>query len=91
MLCPGRACHRDWEALYAGAIPILDWDDSDAMADLYAGLPVLRVRDWRNVTPDLLRSHLAHVHDTRHTINVNKLYLPYWIRQVTAHAFPGEG
>ena len=45
----GRACHREWEALSAGAIPLVDWDASPAMAELYAGLPVVRVKDWREV------------------------------------------
>ena len=40
----GRACHREWEALSAGAIPLVDWDASPAMAELYSGLPVVRTR-----------------------------------------------
>ena len=49
----GRACHREWEALSAGAIPLVDWDASPAMAELYSGLPVVRVKDWREVNAGL--------------------------------------
>ena len=86
----GRACHRDWEALYAGAVPVLDWDASQHMAALYDGLPVLRVKDWRDVTRPLLDAYWAHLDAHRDDLDVAKLYMPYWIRKLTAHAFPGE-
>ena len=78
----GRACHRDWEALAAGAIPLLDWDASPAMADLYRHLPVVRVRDWRGVTPAFLGRELARI-EADAQIDVKKLYLPYWVARFT--------
>ena len=110
----GRANHRDWEALAAGAIPLVgllcrepinvevplfcarrragvfltggstlderlvpaqvDWDASPAMAELYEGLPVLRIRDWRSVTPDFLRKELSRV-ERDPDVDLKKLYL----------------
>lgn len=84
----GRACHRDWEALYAGAIPLVDWDASSAMADLYDGLPVVRVRDWREVTPAFLEATRRDFE--ARSFDVQKLYAPHWLRRLTSAGFPGE-
>ena len=43
---------RDWEALVAGAIPLLDYEPR--FARLWAGLPVVHVADWSAVTPAAL-------------------------------------
>ena len=83
----GRACHRDWEALAAGAVPVLDWDGSAAMAELYDGLPVVRVRDWTRVTPAYLEREWERL-EREHAagrIDMRKLYVPYWVAQLTAH------
>lgn len=86
----GRACHREWEALAAGAIPLVDWDASRAMADLYDELPVVRVRDWRDVTPAFLRAARADVlrRATAREIDMRKLYVPYWIARFTEAMAP---
>ena len=86
----GRACHRDWEVLAAGAVPLVDWDASIHMARLYDGLPVVRVRDWRAVTPAALEAEWRRLDGRRDELDVAKLYLPYWLAELTAHAFPGE-
>jgi len=88
----GRACHRDWEALAAGAVPLLDWDASPAMADLYAELPVVRVKDWRGVTPSFLADALADVkrRAARREIDMRRLYLPYWVARFTEHMAPAS-
>ena len=88
MLAPqgkGRACYREWEALAAGAAALVDWDPSPAMAALYDGLPVVRVRDWRGVTPAFLEGELARLRaaDARGDLDLRKLYLPYWIARFT--------
>lgn len=83
----GRACHREWEALAAGAVPLVDYDDSPAMASLYDGLPVVRIYDWRDVTPTFLRSHLENIHILTHQrrIGLTKLFLPFWLNEFTSH------
>ena len=47
----GPDCHRTWEALALGCIPIIK---SCKMDPLFEGLPVLLVRRWSDVTQDLL-------------------------------------
>ena len=59
----GRTNYREWEALAAGAIPLVDYDSSAAMAELYQGLPVVRVRDWKKVTPAYLDAVRTRVFD----------------------------
>ena len=81
----GRACHREWEALSAGAIPLVDWDASPAMAELYGGLPVVRVKDWRDVTPAFLEDELRSVLGAGRSMDMKKLYLPYWVARFTDH------
>ena len=80
----GRACHREWEALSAGAIPLVDWDPSPAMAELYEGLPVVRVKDWHAVTPAFLEAELARIR-TDPAVDAKKLYIPYWVARYTDH------
>ena len=52
------------------------------MAELYRGLPVIRVKDWRAVTPDFLARERRRLF--ANPVDVRKLYLPYWIHEFTA-------
>ena len=72
------------QALSAGAIPLVDWDPSPAMAELYEGLPVVRVRDWRAVTPAFLEGEKRRIASDP-SVDLKKLYLPYWIARYTEH------
>lgn len=47
----GMDCHRTWEALCLGAIPIVKTNTFQSMFD---GLPVLIVNDWHEITRSLL-------------------------------------
>ena len=47
----GHQNHREWEALLAGSIPLVDFDP--LLSPLWAGLPVVEVRNWRDVTPNI--------------------------------------
>ncbi len=51
----GVDCHRTWEALALGCVPIVRTSPLDA---LYEGLPVLIVSNWCEVTADFLRRHI---------------------------------
>lgn len=44
-------CHRTWEALILGSIPIVE---TSLMDPIYKGLPVAIVKDWREVTEERL-------------------------------------
>jgi hypothetical protein len=49
----GLDCHRTWEALYLGVIPIVKTSSLD---QLYEDLPVLIVDDWSDVTREFLET-----------------------------------
>jgi len=66
----GLDCHRTWEALILGCIPIVKKSELDL---LYEGLPVLIVDNWSDITQDLLDNFNP---DYR---SVDKLYMKYWI------------
>lgn len=70
----GLDCHRTWEALVLGCIPIVKKSDIDA---LYEDLPVLIVSNWSNLNQDLLNATIEQFKNK--TFNYNKLSLKYWI------------
>jgi hypothetical protein len=75
----GLDCHRTWEALALGCIPIVKTSPLDP---LFAGLPVLIVRDWSDVTHELLNSFIPD------TSCMEKLDLSYWNQLINKHVVP---
>jgi len=76
VVCPpgnGLDCHRVWEALYLGAIPILK---HSAWAEYWNDLPVLIVNDWHEVTED----NLINTYNKYELIDwcSDKLKMSYW-------------
>ncbi|MFI0435519.1 MAG: hypothetical protein ACH350_07335 [Parachlamydiaceae bacterium] len=69
----GPDCHRTWEALLMGAIPILTHSSLDP---LFEDLPVILVDDWNEVTIDFLNSKWEEMLYT--SFNLEKLYADYW-------------
>ncbi len=75
----GLDAHRTWEALMVGAIPICR---SSALNPLYEQLPVLIVRDWSDVTPQLLQSFLVNYTIRKPLYRYEKLFADYWLGQI---------
>lgn len=71
----GLDCHRTWEALVLGTIPIVK---SGPLDPLYADLPVLIVKEWSDITPELLEETIQRFKDIQ--FDYNKLTLEYWTR-----------
>ena len=70
----GADCHRTWEALLLGCIPIVK---SSPLDPLFEDLPVLIVADWSDVTEDrLLRCSQEFGH---RQFNMEKLKLNWWL------------
>ena len=77
----GYDCHRLWEGLILGCIPIVKTSPIDK---LYDELPVLIVHSWSDVTTELLiktvekfkKKHL------NGEFNYNKLTLQYWMNKI---------
>jgi hypothetical protein len=70
----GLDCHRTWEALVLGCIPIVKTSGLDS---LYEDLPVLIVDQWTDVTEDLLRRTVAKF--KKMEFNYDRLLLSYWV------------
>ena len=84
VICPhggGLDCHRNWEALCLGCIPIVKTSQID---DLYKDLPVLVVKQWHEIDLNLLTTTLQ---DFKQKFNDNqfkmeKMTLGYWIKLI---------
>ena len=80
----GYDCHRTWEALILGCIPIVKTSGID---NLYDDLPVLIVQDWADITEKLLSSVIT-VFKKKHEkgeFNYDKLRLEYWMDKINSH------
>ena len=69
----GMDCHRTWEALILGSIPILK---SKEFVKLFEDLPVLFVEDWTQINQELLDNTIEKFKNM--TFNYDKLTLEYW-------------
>lgn len=73
----GLDCHRTWEALCLGCIPIVK---TSPLNILFEDLPVLIINDWSDVTEELLYKT---IHDFKNkTFKYEKLTLKYWIDKI---------
>lgn len=69
----GADCHRVWECLYLGVIPIVQ---RDANITQYEDLPILVVDDWNTLNEPYLQQQYERFKD--HTWNREKLKVEYW-------------
>lgn len=76
----GLDCHRTWEALCLGCIPIMI---SNPLDDMFSGLPVLIVKSWSDVTKELLDRTLAEYSVKEWCLD--KLQLKYWTNMIRSH------
>jgi hypothetical protein len=72
----GFDCHRTWEALCLGAIPIVK---APQFNRLFEDLPVLNVNSWTDITEELLDKTIKDFKERR--FNMDKLKLSYWVSQ----------
>lgn len=75
----GLDCHRTWEALCLGCIPVVKTSPIDYLFD---ELPVLIVKDWSDVTNVLLESTVNKFKNTQ--FNYDKLTLKYWMDKINS-------
>lgn len=69
----GLDCHRTWEALMVGSIPIVK---SSNLNSLFEGLPVLIITDWNVVNQKYLEKKYSEMKNKKY--NYDKLYIEYW-------------
>ncbi len=73
----GIDCHRTWEALLVGSIPIIK---SSALDSMYKDLPVLIIHDWKEVTEDFLHEKYAEFQAKKY--NNQKAFAWYWLHKI---------
>jgi hypothetical protein len=76
----GVDCHRHWEALYMGSIPIIQ---SGYLDPLFEDLPVLLVGNWEEVTDAFLVQ--KHKEISKKSYSMNKLNSDYWFNQINSY------
>jgi len=72
----GLDCHRTWEALILGCIPIIAHSGLDPLFD---DLPVLLIDKWSDVSEDLLDRTILEFQNRN--FNFDKLKLNYWVER----------
>lgn len=87
VICPhggGLDCHRNWEALILGCIPIVKTSKID---DLYKDLPVLIVNEWSDINDNLLTKTIDNfkIKYNKNEFNMEKLKLKYWVELINSH------
>jgi hypothetical protein len=70
----GIDCHRNWEILYLGRIPIVE--DNYFVNEIYGDLPVIIVDDFKNINKDILLEYINHFENFH--FNNDKLKFSYW-------------
>lgn len=77
----GLDCHRTWEALYMGAIPVVL---SSSIDSLFENLPVVIVHDWSEVTESFLLQ--AYEEMSKKEYQWEKLFSDYWFKKIRSFA-----
>ena len=69
----GYDCHRTWEALSLGCIPIVK---TSGLNSLFDDLPVWIVQDWKDISLETMKAKIEEFKNR--TFNYEKLTLAYW-------------
>lgn len=76
VLCPdgnGIDCHRNWEMLYIGVIPIVEY--SEFHKEIYGDLPVVITNSFTEINEELISNNKGLFEGE---YNINKLKFSYW-------------
>ena len=74
----GLDCHRTWEILILGSIPIVK---TSVLDKIYEGLPVVIVNDWNDITLDNLVKWKKWVLNNKNNFIYDKLTTDYWKKE----------
>jgi len=75
----GIDCHRTWESLYLGSIPIVE---KHFMYDGYRNLPIIQINSWDELSQDFLNEYIKKYHDGNLFENYEELTLDYWTNKI---------
>ena len=73
----GLDCHRHWEALLLGSIPVMKHSSID---NLFADLPVVLVSDWKEINRDFLIRKSKELQDEM--FDRERLFADFWMSQL---------
>jgi hypothetical protein len=73
----GMDCHRTWESICLGSIPIVL---ATNFKHMFKDLPVLIVNNWSDITDKLLNDTIEE-YKTK-TFNYDKITLSYWVKLI---------
>lgn len=78
----GIDCHRTWEALYLGSIPIVE--KSYCLDSLIDGLPVIAINDWndKEELKSKMNEYVELYKKGEAFKNVDKLKIDYWLEKI---------
>ncbi len=75
----GIDCHRTWEALLLGCIPIMKHSILDKMLE---NLPIIFVHDWHEVTEQFLKQKFETM--KYRVFDLSKVYFQYWAQLINS-------
>ena len=76
----GIDCHRTWEALFNGSIPLVD---RHFMFDEYKNLPIIQIDNWKDVTSEFLQPYIEKYDNYTCFDNTQELMLDFWLNKIT--------
>lgn len=80
----GLDCHRTWEAVIVGIIPIVK---SSSINEVYQDLPILVVNEWSDLSVDFLKEQYKIIKSNiqNHKYNLDKINLSYWTDKINKY------
>ena len=80
----GLDCHRTWEALLIGCIPIVL---SSNLNELYKNLPILVVQSWDDINKNMLeKEYIRIIKNKKNKVyDMDILTLEYWQNKIASH------
>jgi len=75
----GIDCHRTWESLYLGCIPIVTHSKIDSV---FEDLPVIIIDNWSEITEEYLIEKYEEI--SQKSYNIEKIFADYWFAKISA-------
>lgn len=79
----GLDCHRTWEAIYMGSIPIVE---SSTIDPLFKELPVLIINNWNDVKQKFLEEKWEEM--SKRDYQNDRMYADYWFDLISSYKIP---
>jgi hypothetical protein len=76
----GIDCHRHWECMYLGVIPVLIKQNHPAER-AFVNLPVILVDDYKRITANFLMNEVEKIKNNK-DIQMERLTLSYWVSRI---------